>query len=87
MWDIIGFSIIIGMVVNMVTSIPIYAYLYSLGKPFSCIFCLTFWVCVIIGTFNLAPLPIVKWLLVTLSAPYVARVLEGIKDALPIRLK
>ncbi len=87
MWDIIGYSIIIGMVVNMITSIPLYSYLDRLGKPFSCVFCLTFWICVIIGTFNLAPLSIFKWLLVTLSAPYVATVLERIKDALPIRLK
>ncbi len=87
MWDIIGYSIIIGMVVNMITSIPLYAYLNRLGKPFSCIFCLTFWICVVIGTFNMAPLPITNWLLVTLSAPYVSDIMERLKNALPIKLK
>ncbi len=87
MGDIISYSILIGMVVNMVTSIPLYAYLDKLGKPFSCVFCLTFWTCVIIGTLNLAPLPITQWLLVTLSAPYCAEVMERLKNALPIRLK
>lgn len=87
MGDIISYSILIGMVVNMVTSIPLYSYLDRLGKPFSCVFCLTFWICVIIGTFNMAPLPITQWLLVTLSAPYCADVMERLKNALPIRLK
>lgn len=87
MGDIISYSIVIGMVVNMVTSIPLYSYLDRLGKPFSCVFCLTFWICVFIGTFNLAPLPITQWLLVTLSAPYVADVMERLKNALPIRIK
>lgn len=87
MLDIIGYSIVIGMVVNTVMTIPLYAYLDRYGKPFSCSFCMAWWCCVIIGLFNLSPLPITQWLIVTLSAPYCATVLERIKDALPIRLK
>ncbi len=87
MWDIIGYSIVIGMVVNMITSIPLYSYLDRLGKPFSCVFCLAFWICVFIGTFNLQPMPIINWLFVTLSAPYVADIMERIKNVLPIRIK
>lgn len=87
MIDIIGYSIVIGMVVNMVTSIPLWSYLDRLGKPFSCVFCLTFWICVLIGALNLQPLPLMQWMIVTLSAPYLADIMERIKNVLPIRIK
>ncbi len=87
MIDILIYIMLIGMVVNTITSIPLWSYLDRLGKPFSCVFCLTFWICVFIGTFNLQPMPIINWLFVTLSAPYVADIMERIKDVLPIRIK
>lgn len=87
MTDILIYILIIGMGVNTVTSIPLYSYLDRLGKPFSCVFCLTFWTCVLLGAFNLQPMPIIYWLFVTLSAPYVADIMERLKNALPIKIK
>lgn len=87
MTDTIIYIIVIAMGVNTITSIPLYAYLDKLGKPFSCVFCLSFWVCILIGMFNLQPLPIAHWLIVTLSAPYMADIMERIKNVLPIRIK
>lgn len=75
------------MGVNTVTSIPLWSYLDRLGKPFSCVFCLSFWICVLVGAFNLQPLPLYQWMLVTVSAPYVADIMERIKNVLPIRIK
>lgn len=80
----LGYTILIAMGMNTMFSIPLYArYIAKYKKPFNCIFCMAFWVCVIIGAFSLQPLPLIYWMGVTLATPYLSALLRKIMDNLP----
>ena len=87
-------AIMIAMSVNTLWSIPLYNRFQDwtskrgriIGKLFNCIFCTTFWICVIIGAINAHDMKDWQWVLVTLSSPYLADLLKRLRDALPIKI-
>jgi len=81
----LAYIIVIALAVNTMFAIPLYTrYIARFGKPFSCIFCMAFWVCVLIGAITfITPLPLIYWMVVTLATPYLASLLKKIIDNLP----
>lgn len=86
MMDVITSSIVIALTVNMIMLLPWYNKLKEKGKPFSCSFCMGWWVSVFIGLFNLHSLTLIEMLFVALSAPFVTVLFERVLASLPIKL-
>ena len=79
----LAYIIVIAMGMNTMFSIPLYKTYTPNIKPFNCIFCMAFWICVLIGAFSLQPLPLIYWLGVTLATPYLSALMKKIIDNLP----
>lgn len=80
----LAYIIVIALAVNTMFAIPLYKTYTPNIKPFNCIFCMAFWVCVIIGAITfITPLPLIYWLGVTLATPYLSALLKKIMDNLP----
>ncbi|WP_156169738.1 hypothetical protein [Sphingobacterium sp. IITKGP-BTPF85] len=88
MIDVITVSIVLALTTIFVTKLPYYSYLETkVGKPFSCVYCLSFWLTLLICGLNLIALPPFQLLLITAVTPVLATAFERLIDLLPIRLK
>ncbi|WP_185217527.1 hypothetical protein [Sphingobacterium mizutaii] len=86
MIDVISSALVIAMAVNFIMLLPWYNKLKEKGKPFSCSFCMGWWVALAIGVFNLHSLAIIEMLFVALSAPFLSVLFERLLASLPIKL-
>ncbi len=86
MVEVISSAFVIALVVNSLLQMPGYKYLKKYGRPLNCVFCMCFWISVIIGVFNLHSLTTLQMLFVTLSTPFLGLLIERVKDALPIKI-
>ena len=86
MSEVLSSVFVLAMVTNMLMLVPFYNRLRKLGKPFSCSFCMGFWIPLVIGLFGLHDLTITQWLFVTLASPFATEMLKRLKDALPITM-
>ncbi|WP_313511609.1 hypothetical protein [Sphingobacterium sp.] len=86
MLEILAGTLVMAMVTNMMMLVPIYNRLRKFGKPFSCSFCMGFWIPLSIGLFGLHDLSTLQWLFVTLASPFTTEMLKRLKDALPITI-
>lgn len=87
MIDVISSAIVIAFTTNFIMLLPWYSKLKEkLGKPFSCSFCMGWWVSVMIGVFNLHNLTMIEMLFVAFSAPFLTVLFERLLASLPIKL-
>lgn len=88
MIDVLTVSIVLALVTIFVTKLPYYSILETkVGKPFSCVYCISFWLTLVICGLNMIALPPFQLLLITAVTPVLAIVFERLIDLLPIRLK
>lgn len=88
MIDVITTSIVLALVTIFVTKLPYYSYLENkVGKPFSCVYCISFWLTLVICGLSFIALPPFQLLLITAVTPVLAIVFERLIDLLPIKLK
>ena len=86
MIDVITSSIVIAFTTNFIMLLPWYYKLKEIGKPFSCSFCMGWWVSVMIGVFNLHSLTLIEMLFVAFTAPFLTVLFERVLASLPVKL-
>jgi len=86
MIDVLASALVIAFTTNFIMLLPWYNRLKSYGKPFSCSFCMGFWVSVVIGVFNLHSLQMIEMLFVAFTAPFLTVLFERLLASLSIKL-
>jgi hypothetical protein len=86
MIDVLASALVIAFTTNFIMLLPWYSSLKDLGKPFSCSFCMGWWVSVMIGVFNLHNLTMIEMLFVVFTAPFLSVLFERLLASLPVKL-